>query len=197
MEITCTHAAAGFSLTTSQVQHAPRIHHPLGALSRPRRPVGPMRDGSGTGAPEPRALTAAETSADSSNRSLRTQIDRCRGRRTSCGRPLAPQAQRAPLCRGRNPLYPSPGLLPGLAASRIAEAVAASTTEGRSDGGLTRKKARPYSRGVLTYPQGKPLKPSYAANRLPGPPKCSSARKTRCSPRCHNGSPALRRSSSH
>ena len=52
------------------------------------------------------------------------------------------------------------GLLPGLAAGRIAEAAAASTTEGRSDGGLARKKARLYSRGVLTYPQGKPLKPS-------------------------------------
>eukprot|EP01049_Picozoa_sp_SAG25_P026856 SAG25_NODE_13633_length_264_cov_2.133333_1_plen_33_part_01 len=32
---------------------------------------------------------------------------------------------------------------------------------------LARKKARLYSRGVLTYPQGKPLKPSYEANRLP------------------------------
>eukprot|EP01047_Picozoa_sp_COSAG01_P092969 COSAG01_NODE_24209_length_786_cov_2.455604_2_plen_117_part_01 len=29
--------------------------------ARPRRPLGPMQDGSGTGAPEPRALTAAET----------------------------------------------------------------------------------------------------------------------------------------
>jgi hypothetical protein len=136
-------------------------------------------------------------STDSSNRSLRTQTDRCRGRRTSCGRPLVPQAQRAPQCRRSKPPYPFPGLLPGLAAGRIAEAAAASTTEGRSDGGLARKKARLYARGVLTYPQGKPLKPSYEANRLPGPPKCSSARKTRCSPRCHNGSPALRRSSSH
>ena len=197
MEIICTHTETGISATKARRYYAQRVRHHLRALSRPRRPVGPMRDGSGTGAPEPRALTAAETSADSSNRSLRTQIDRCRGRRTSCGRPLAPQAQRAPLCRGRNPLYPSPGLLPGLAASRIAEAVAASTTEGRSDGGLARKKSHRYSRGVLTYPQGKPLKPSYAANRLPGPPKCSSARKTRCSPRCHNGSPALRRSGSH
>ena len=89
------------------------------------------------------------------------------------------------------------GLLPRLVAGRIAEAAAASTTKGRSDGGLARKKARLYLRGVLTYPQGKPLKPSYAANRLPGPPKCSSARKTRCSPRCQNGSPALRSSSSH
>ena len=196
LDIICAHAAAGFSATKAQRYYTPRVPHPLGALSRPRRPVGPMRDGSGTGAPEPRALTAAETSADSSNRSLRTQIDRCRGRRTSCGRPLAPQAQRAPLCRGRNPLYPSPGLLPGLAAGRIAEAVAASTTEGRSDGGLARKKSRRYSRGVLTYPQGKPLKPSYAADRLLGPPKCSSARKTSCSPRCLNGSLALRWSGS-
>eukprot|EP01047_Picozoa_sp_COSAG01_P012475 COSAG01_NODE_563_length_15451_cov_70.726225_13_plen_167_part_00 len=99
-------------------------------------------------------------STDSSNRSLRTQTDRCRGRRTSCGRPLVPQAQRAPQSRRSKPLHPSPGLLPGLAAGRIAEAAAASTTEGRSDGGLARKKARLYSRGVLTYPQGKPLKPS-------------------------------------
>ena len=97
---------------------------------------------------------------DSSNRSLRTQTDRCRGRRTSCGRPLVPQAQRAPQCRRSKPLYPSPGLLPGLAAGRIAEVAAASTTEGRSDGGLARKKSHRYSRGVLTYPQGKPLKPS-------------------------------------
>ena len=35
MEITCTHAAAGFSLTTSQVQHTPRIHHPLGGSLTP------------------------------------------------------------------------------------------------------------------------------------------------------------------
>ena len=99
-------------------------------------------------------------STDSSNHSLRTQTDRCRGRRTSCGRPLVPQAQRAPQCRRSKPPYPFPGLLPGLAAGRIAEAAAASTTEGRSDGGLARKKARLYARGVLTYPQGKPLKPS-------------------------------------
>ena len=97
---------------------------------------------------------------DSSNRSLRTQTDRCRGRRTSCGRPLVPQAQRAPQCRRSKPPYPFPGLLPGLAAGRIAEAVVASTTEGRSDGGLARKKSRRYSRGALAYPQGKPLKPS-------------------------------------
>ena len=197
MEIICAHTETGISATKARRYYAQRVRHHLRALSRPRRPVGPMRDGSGTGAPEPRALTAAETSADSSNRSLRTQTDRCRGRRTSCGRPLVPQAQRAPQCRRSKPLHPFPGLLPGLAAGRIAEAAAASTTEGRSDGGLARKKARLYARGVLAYPQGKPLKPSYAANRLPGPPKCSSARKTRCSPRCHNGSPAWRRSSSH
>ena len=110
------------------------------------------------------------SSTDSSNRSLHTQTDRCRGRRTSCGRPLVPQAQRAPQCRRSKPPYPFPGLLPRLAAGRIAEAAAASTTKGRSDGGLARKKARLYARGVLTYPQGKPLKPSYVANRLPGPP---------------------------
>ena len=51
MDITCTHAAAGFSLTTSQIQHTPRMYHPLGALLRPRRPVGRMRHGSGMGAP--------------------------------------------------------------------------------------------------------------------------------------------------
>ena len=99
-------------------------------------------------------------STDSSNRSLRTQTDRCRGRRTSCGRPLVPQAQRAPQSRRSKPLHPSPGLLPGLAAGKIAEVAAASATEGRSDGGLARKKSHRYSRGVLTYPQGKPLKPS-------------------------------------
>ena len=78
----------------------------------------------------------------------------------SCGTPLVPQAQRAPQCRRSKPLHPFPGLLPGLAAGKIAEVVAASTTEGRSDGGLARKKSHRYSRGVLTYPQGKPLKPS-------------------------------------
>ena len=58
-------------------------------------------------------------STDSSNRSLRTQTDRCRGRRTSCGRPLVPQAQRAPQCRRSKPPYPFPGLLPGLAAGSL------------------------------------------------------------------------------
>jgi hypothetical protein len=99
-------------------------------------------------------------STDSSNRSLRTQTDRCRGRRTSCGRPLVPQAQRALQSRRSKPLHPFPGLLPRLAAGRIAEAAAASTTKGRSDGGLTSGTSRIGRRGVLAYPQGKPLKPS-------------------------------------
>ena len=58
-------------------------------------------------------------STDSSNHSLRTQTDRCRGRRTSCGRPLVPQAQRAPQSRRSKPPYPFPGLLPGLAAGSL------------------------------------------------------------------------------
>jgi hypothetical protein len=156
-----------------------------------------MRDGSGPGAPARGRSQRRRPSADSSNRSLRTQTDRCRGRRTSCGRPLVPQAQRAPQSRRSKPPYPFPGLLPGLAAGRIAEAAVASVTEGRSNGGLTSGTSQVGRRGVLTYPQGKPLKPSYAAHRLAGPPKCSSARKTRCSPRCHNGSPALRGGPAH
>ena len=91
---------------------------------------------------------------DSSNRSLRTQTDRCRGRRTSCGRPLVPQAQRAPQCRRSKPPYPFPGLLPGLAAGRIAEAAAASTAKGRSTAGLTRKKARSRHRRQCTHSTG-------------------------------------------
>ena len=61
MEIICAHTETGISATKARRYYAQRVPHHLGALSRPRRPVGPMRDGSGTGAPEPRALTVADT----------------------------------------------------------------------------------------------------------------------------------------
>jgi hypothetical protein len=197
LDIICAHAAAGFSAKnpTATIHHA--FPTPLGLSHARAGRWGRCGTALARGHPNRGRSLRRRPSADSSNRSLRTQTDRCRGRRTSCGRPLVPQAQRAPQSRRSKPLHPSPGLLPGLAADRIAEAAVASTTEGRSDGGLTSGTSRVGRRGVLTHTQGKPFKPSYAANRLAGPLKCSSARKTRCSPRCHNGSADLRRSSSH
>ena len=163
MEIICTHTETGISATKARRYYAQRVRHHLRALSRPRRPVGPMRDGSGTGAPEPRALTAADT--------LHRQLQ-----------PLPPHPdrpmQRAPHLLRQAPGAPGPTRPPKQekqapislswaatrAGGRIAEAAVASTTAKAAQTAVSPEKYRaaihgaslPTPKVVLSSPRMKP-----------------------------------------
>ena len=127
MEIICAHTETGISATKAQRYYAQRVRHHLRALSRPRRPVGPMRDGSGTGAPEPRALTAADT-LHRQLQPLPPHPDRPMQRAPHLLRqaPGAPGPTRPPMQEKQAPI--SLSWAATRAGGRIAEAAVASTT---------------------------------------------------------------------
>ena len=113
MEIICAHTETGISATKAQRYYAQRVPHHLGALSRPRRPVGPMRDGSGTGAPEPRALTVADTPQTAPTTPSAPRQTDAEGAAPLAAGPWCPRPNAPPKAGEASPHIPFLGCYPG------------------------------------------------------------------------------------